>query len=192
MRVETRQRASRYISRNVAARPGGRQSHPPKLLQNVRQRFDRHPMQLHVLPHGDIRNAASVALSEVGERARLMTAQEAVGNSDANSDDRVRLAFAIVPADHAGAVALRVDAPGTKIRTQPFRWNRSVTLPRKPPDLIEMLPGILLPFQSLDALRFAFLDFAHLPPWNSAQKTKNPRSPELWQRGLRNFCLLCV
>jgi hypothetical protein len=74
MRVETRQRASRNVSRNVAARPGGRQSHRPQRLQNIRQRFDRHPMQLHVLPHRDIRHAASVALSEVGEGARLMTA----------------------------------------------------------------------------------------------------------------------
>src|SRR5258708_27908416 len=190
--MEPRQRASRNISRNVAARPGGCQSHPRQLLQNVRQRFNRHPMQLHILPHGDIRNAASVALSEVGERAGLMAAQEAVGNSNAHHKERRRFAFAILAADHANAVALRVDAPRTEIRTQPFRWNRSVTLPRKRPDLIEVLPGILLSFQSLDALRFAFLDFAHLPPWNSTPKAKNPRSPELWQRGLRNFCLLCV
>src|SRR5258707_2495614 len=119
-------------------------------------------MQLHVRPHRDVRNTARVALGEVGDGARLLTAQEAVGNSDAHHKERRRLAFAILAADHADAVALRVDAPRAKIRAEPFRRNRSVTLPRKRADLIEMLPGILLAFQPLHALRFGFLDFAHV------------------------------
>src|SRR6202158_235015 len=188
MRVKTRQRASRNIPRHVAARVGGRKPHAPKRLKNFRQRFDRHPMELHVLAHRNIRNAAGMALGEVGDGARLLTAQETVGNSDAHHKERRRFAFAILAADHAGAVALRVNAPRTKIRAQPFEWNRSVPLPRKRANLIEMLPGIFLAFQSLDALRFGFLHFAH----RDAPKTKNPRWPELWQRGFRNFRLLYV
>src|SRR5213075_2886618 len=80
VRVKTSHRAARNISRNVAAGASGRQSHAPKRLENIRERFDGHPMELHVLPHGDIRNAASMALGEISDGARLMTAQEAVGN----------------------------------------------------------------------------------------------------------------
>src|SRR5216683_665658 len=162
VRVKTRQGASRNVPRDVAACAGGCQPRAPKRLKHLRQGLDGHPVQLHVLPHRDVRNAARVALGEVGDGARLLTAQEAVGNSDAHHKERRRLAFAILAADHADAVALRVDAPRAKIRAEPFRRNRSVALPRKRADLIEMLPGILLAFQPLHALRFGFLDFAHI------------------------------
>src|SRR5260370_24158018 len=119
-------------------------------------------MQLHVLPHRDVRNTARVALGEVGDGAATAAEQEAVGNSDAHHKERRRLAFAILAADHADAVALRVDAPRAKIRAEPFRRNGSVTLPCERADLIEMLPGILLAFQPLHALRFGFLHFAHV------------------------------
>src|SRR6266403_3470419 len=120
-----------------------------------------------------------------------MTAQEAVGNSDSHHEERGRFAFAILAADHAGAVALRVNTPRTKIGAQPFRRNRSVPLPRKRPNLIKMFPGILLAFQPLDPLCFGFLNLAHAPaPKRSALKTKNPHWPDLWQRGFRNLRLL--
>src|SRR6267378_3609778 len=189
VRVKPGQRAAGNISYNVTAGAGGRQTHVPKRLQNFRQRFNRHPVKLEILPHGNVRDAARVTLGEVRDRARLMTAQEAVGNSDAHHKEWRRFAFAILAADHAGAVSLGVNAPRTEIRTQPFRRDRSVPLPRKRPDLVEMLPGILLALQPLDSLCFGFLDFAHVLPWKCSVKTKNPRSPDLWQRGLRNFCL---
>src|SRR5260370_17965781 len=113
---------------------------------------------------GNVRNAARVTLGEVGDGTRLLTAQKAVGNSDAHHEEVRRFAFAILSADHAGAVALRVNAPRTEVCAQPPRWNRSVPLPRKRANLVEMLPRILFAFQPLDALRFRFLDFAHVPP----------------------------
>src|SRR6266851_3320843 len=114
-------------------------------------------MQLHILSHRDVRYATRVWLGEVGDGARLLTAQEAVGDTDAHHKKRRGFAFAVLAADHAGAIALRVNTPRTKIRAQPFRRNGSMTQPRKRPDLIEMLPGILLAFEPLDALCFGFL-----------------------------------
>src|SRR5260221_12895299 len=131
-------------------------------------------MELHILPHGNIRDTASVALGEVGDGARLMTAQEAVGNSDAHHKEWRRFALAILAADHAGAVALRVNTPRTKICAQPLRRNRGVTLPRKGPNLIKMLPGILFAFEPLDALCFGFLDLAHVLPQEIGPKNKKP------------------
>jgi hypothetical protein len=37
-----------------------------------------------------------------------------------------------------------------------------------------MLPGVLLALESLDALRFRFLDFAHLLPRKVALQNKKP------------------
>src|SRR6267154_3983080 len=186
VRVKSGQRASGNIPYHVAARAGGRQPYPPQRLENIGQRFDVHPVKLEILPHRNICDAARVALGEVRDGACLMTAQEAVRDSDAHHEERRRFTFAILAADHTDAVALRVNPPRTEICAQPLRRDRSVPLPRKRPDFIEMLPGILLALKPLYALCFRFLDFAHVLPWKCAVKTKNPRSPDLWQRGLRN------
>src|SRR6267154_1478376 len=131
VRVKPGQRAAGNISYNVTAGAGGRQPHPPKRLQNFRQRFDGHPVKLKILPHGDVRDAARVTLGEVGDGARLMTAQEAVRDSDAHHKEWRSFTFAIPAADHAHAIALGVNAPRTEIRTKPFWRDRSVSLPRK-------------------------------------------------------------
>src|SRR5712672_172923 len=131
VRVKSGQRAPGNISYHVAARAGGRQPYPPKRLENIGQRFNGHPMKLKILPHGDVRDAARVALGEVRDGARLMTAQEAVGDSDADHKKRRGFTFAILTADHTDAVALRVNPPRTEICAQPLRRDRSVPLPRK-------------------------------------------------------------
>src|SRR5260370_37698912 len=95
VRVETRERASGNIARDITASACGRQSHPPQRLKNVRQRFDSHPMQLHVLPHRNVRHPARVALAKDGDEPRLLTTQEAVGNADAHHKERRPLAFAV-------------------------------------------------------------------------------------------------
>src|SRR5258705_2051719 len=129
--VKPGQRAAGNISYHVTAGASGRQSYPPKRLENIGQRFNGHPMKLKILPHGDVRDAARVALGEVRDGARLMTAQEAVRDSDAHHKEWRSFTFAIPAADHAHAIALGVNAPRTEIRTKPFWRDRSVSLPRK-------------------------------------------------------------
>src|SRR6267154_2751549 len=162
VRVKTRQGTAGNISRHVPASTGGRQPHAPQRLQYVGQRLNGHPMQLYVLPHGDVRDSTGVPLGEVGDGARLLTAQETVGNSDAHHKEWRRLPLAILAADHAGAVPLGVNAPGTKIGAQPFRRNRSMTLSRKLAYLVKVLPCILCTLEPLDPLRLGFLNFAHV------------------------------
>src|SRR5882762_7295309 len=111
VRIKPGQWAPGNISYHVAARASGRQPYPPKRLENIGQRFNGHPVKLKILPHGDVRDAARVALGEVRDRARLMTAEEAIGDSDADHKKRRGFTFAIFSADHAGAVALRVNPP---------------------------------------------------------------------------------
>ena len=77
------------------------------------------------------------------------------------------LAFTAFAPDHAGSVALRVDAPPAEVRAQPFRRDGVKPVARETANLIEAFPGILLPLQTLDSLRFRFLvSFSH--------KKKNP------------------
>ena len=55
-----------------------------------------------------------------------MREQQAVGNADAHHEVRSGLPFAARAADDSGAVALRVDAPGTEVGPEPLRRDGSV------------------------------------------------------------------
>src|SRR5262244_180953 len=46
------------VARDVSARTGRRQPNPLKAVNQIMNVFDRHPMQLDVLPCGDVRNAS--------------------------------------------------------------------------------------------------------------------------------------
>src|ERR1700690_2637431 len=128
-------------------------------------------MQLHVLPHSNIRHAAPVLLRDISDRAQLFAAQNSVGYPDAHHKIRRRFPFAVCAADHSQPVALRVNPPGTKIGAQPFRRNRSMPAPRKFADLVNALPRILGSLEPFDALCLGFLLLTH-KKWPI--KTKNP------------------
>src|SRR3984885_859942 len=140
-------------------------------VQNLRKRLDRHPMQLHILAHGNIRHAAPVPLRDIGDRAQLFAAQNPVGYPDAHHEIRRRLPFTIRAADHSLPVTLRVNSPGTKVGPQPFRRNRGMPMPRKFADLVNALPRILGSLEPFDALCPGFLLLTH-KKWPI--KTKNP------------------
>src|ERR1700688_3628967 len=113
-------------------------------------------MQLNVLANGDVRDAAAVFFREVRDGAHLLAAHQAVGNTDAHHKKRHGLAFAIFAANYADAVALGVNAPGTKIGAQPFGRNGIESGAGELLDLIEMVPGIFGTLEALDALGFGF------------------------------------
>ena len=168
-----------------------------KRLHQLRQRLDRDPVQLHVLPHGDVSHAACVTLGKIGNRASLRDGQKSVGDADPHHEVRHGLAFAVLAADDADAVALRVNAPRAEVGAHPLRRNRRKARTRELLDLVEMLPGVLLALQSLDALCFRFFDFRSslVSLWKNpcpklvAQKQKSPHCLTL-ARGLRNLLFL--
>src|SRR4029077_9490260 len=132
-------------------------------------------MQLKVLPYSNIRNASRVPLRNLRNRANLVAAQQPVRNSNAHHEVRRGLTFSAAPADDPRAVSLCVHTPGPEIRPHPFRRDRSIALARELTDLVEVLPGILLAFQTLHALRFGLFDFAHRSitcPKHLSQKQK--------------------
>ncbi len=196
--VEPRERAAGNVAGHVAAGSGSGEARFPESLQEVGQRLDGDPMQLNILAHGDVRDAAAVFFREARDGADLFAAQEAVGNANTHHEKRQGLAFAVFAAGHAEAVALGVNAPGTEIGAGPFRGDGIETVAGELLNLVEMVPGVLGALEALDALglgfhRFWFRDFSHGSFTRTASlknfrpKTKNPRSPGLWQRGLRNF-----
>ena len=154
--VESRKGAAGNGSSHIAAGSGSGQAHFPQTLQNIRQRFNAHPVQLNILAHGDVRNAPPVPCGEARDRAHLFTIQKPVGNANTHHKKRHGLAFAVLAACHAQSIALRIHAPRAKVRAQPFRWNGVKPIPRKLLNLVEMIPGVLGTFQALDALRLGF------------------------------------
>src|SRR6266852_5819522 len=82
-----------------------------------------------------------------------MRSQQAVGNANPHHEVGKRLALAAFSAEHAGAVTLRVDAPGAEVCAHPLGRNGLNAAAREAADFVEMLPRILLALQALDALR---------------------------------------
>src|SRR4029450_2905813 len=93
----------------------------------------------------------------VGDGSELRRFNDAVGNPDADHEVPDGLALAALAADRAGAVALGVDAPPAKVRSQPLGRARVPALEGEALDLGVRLPGIQLPLEPLDALRLRFL-----------------------------------
>ena len=123
--VETRHRAAGDIARDVAARAHGGHALKPERLEHVRQALERHPVELEILAHGDVGDAAAVPLGEVGDRPDLPRLEHAVGNADSHHQVPNRLALAALAPDRAHAVALRVDAPPAEVRAEPLGGHKS-------------------------------------------------------------------
>ena len=126
----------------------------PQGLQNLRKRFDGYPVELDILPHGQVGDPASMTLGQISDGSELGGIQNAVGNADAKHEAGQRLALAAFSANHAGAVSLGVNSPPAEVGAQPFGWDRSKTRSREAPDFVECLPRVFLPLEALDSLCF--------------------------------------
>ena len=69
--VESRDRATGDVARDVAARAHRGDVLEPERLEHLRQALERHPVQLKVLADRDVGDPASVPLGEVGDRPEL-------------------------------------------------------------------------------------------------------------------------
>ena len=125
VRVHAGDRAARNVARHIAAGARRVQADAPEFLEHFRKSLDRDPVQLNVLPHREIGDAAGVAAGEVGDGSQLVRSQQAVGNANSHHEERQRQSLAVLAANHSHAVALRVDAPPAEVGSNPLRRNRS-------------------------------------------------------------------
>src|SRR5208337_3055520 len=162
MGVDSGQWAAGDIASDVAAGASGAETDSVETIENFGDGFDADPMELNVLAHRDVRDTVAVFGREISDGAELVAGEEAVGNADANHEERGGLTFSAGAADHPQAVALGVDAPGAKVGAEPLVGNRGVALTGELANFIEMVPGVFFAFEAFDALGFGFLDFGHM------------------------------
>ena len=165
--VDARHGTASDVAGHIAARSHGIEADPPQGLEHARQRLDRHPVQLQVLPHRNVCRAPGIALGDIGERPQLTAIKLSVRNPDPHHEARQRLAFAPFSSDHSGAIPLGVDPPPAQIGSQPLGRNRGESLLRKPANLPQAFPRILFSLEPLCPLRLVL--------WNCVcHKVKNP------------------
>src|SRR5579864_1351299 len=150
-------RAAGDVARDVTARPFCEETDLFELINRFGNRFDRQPVELNVLADGKVGAAAGVPLRNSGNGAQLIGAKNAVGDANAEHEIVGGSAFAILAADRAHAIALRVDAPPAEINAGPFGQHGGTALAREFANFLERFPGILAALQTLDALRLRFL-----------------------------------
>src|SRR5438552_9505010 len=160
---QSRDGAAGDVADHVAACSGSRQSRLLQLINQIRNRLNRQPVQLHVLPHSDIRNAAAIVFCQASQYANLIATQNAVWNTNAHHKKLGGFSLSIFSAHYTHTVALRVNTPRTEIRTQPFLRNRRVSITSKRANFVQVVPGELFALQALNALCLGFFYLSHLP-----------------------------
>src|SRR5271156_1009006 len=163
VRVHSRERAAGDIARHIAA--GGERGEAAafEAADPFGQTPVGHPVKLNVLAPSEASNAAAIFFGEVRNGAKLVRVEQAVWDTDAHHEKRHSLSFTAGAADSSGTVALRIDAPPSKVCAEPFGRNRVVPLAGKAPYFREILPGIQRSFQPLDFLGFCFFGVHRLP-----------------------------
>src|SRR5260221_1786249 len=141
--VDTRHRAAGYVAHDVAARTGRRQSNSLQSLNQVRNILDGDPMELNVLPNGDVRYAAAIIFRNCRQFARLRRRHQSIRNPKAHHELLRRALFSTYSANDAEAIALRVYSPCAEIGAEPLRRNRAMSLARKFANFVEVFPGEL-------------------------------------------------
>src|SRR6185437_5010883 len=192
MPIQPGQRASGDVAHHIAARTLRRQPDLLQLLRHRRQRLNRQPVQLNILPRRHIANPARILRRNIRNPAQLPRRQQPIRQRNPLHEELRRIPLAALAARHTQAVTLRVDPPPPEVR-RPLRRNAAVPQPRKLPHLIPRLPRVLLPLQPLGLLglglfhwgrrhcRLQYTRLAHVKspenlPQNLPVKTKIPRS----------------
>src|SRR5262245_14819852 len=160
--IEAGDGAAGDVAGHVPARAHRRHALQPERAEDLGQRVEGDPVELEVLAHGDVGDAVTVPLREVGDGSELRGFDDAVRDPDADHEVPDRFAFAALAADRADAVALGVDAPPAEVRPEPLGRDRVPALAGEALDLGVGLPRIQLTLEPLDTLRLRFLHgFAH-------------------------------
>src|SRR5450631_682045 len=120
-------------------------------------------MQLDVLANSDVRQIAGVLFSDVSDHAKLVRAEQPVGDADAHHEVLGGFALATDSADSTHAIALGVDAPPLEVGGCPLGGDAGAPFPGKGAHFVESLPRVLFALQA-----FGFLCF-RLFYWNIAR-----------------------
>ena len=160
--IDASEGASSDVARDITAGASGGQANGVQTFENIGNGFDRNPMELNVLTDGNVGEAVAIFGGKISDGANLIAVEEAIGNANANHEERSGAAFAAGAAEDAQAITLGVNAPGTKIGGEPFSGNGGVTLAGEGANFVKMVPGIFFELEALDALGFAFFEFGHL------------------------------
>ncbi len=157
MGQQARQRATSDVAQYVAARALGTEADRGKRVHDLRQRLDGEPVQLDVLPGGDVGQIARVLLCQFADDAQLVRGEQAIGQADAHHEVLGRLAHAVLAAGDARAVALGVDAPPLEVELGPLRQHRGAALARKLAHFVPCLPWVLGELQAFGLLGLGLL-----------------------------------
>src|SRR5208282_1849530 len=135
------------------------------------------------LAYGEVGDSVSVLAGQVGDGEKLAGGHDAVGNADPHHEALQGAAHATLAPGDAGAVALRINAPPAKIRSDPFRRDGIESFAGEAANLVKALPRVLGPLQALDSLRCSFLcrHFWDCRCHIESGKIKNP--PPDWSGG---------
>src|SRR5579863_7454590 len=145
-------RASGDVTCYISTRARGVQANLPQTFQHLRQRFDRHPMQLDILADGQIRDSVGRTMCQICDCTQLPGVEDSIWNSNADHEPLECAAFAAFSTGDSGAVSLCVNAPPAKVCPDPFGRNRIEAIASEAPDLLQPFPGILRALQTLDSL----------------------------------------
>src|SRR6202035_4168822 len=118
--------ASGDVASNVAAGCQRRKAAALEPVENIRQRLDGDPVELNILAYGQVGNTETVFIREVRNRPELVRVKQTIRDANPHHEKRHGFPFTTVAATHAGAVALRIDAPPAEIRAKPFWRDRGV------------------------------------------------------------------
>ena len=160
-RIDAGERAAGNVAGDIAASAGGAEANGAEPVKNFRNGFDADPVKLNVLADGDIGDAVAVFGRERSNRTDLFRGEETIGNTDADHEVRDSFAFTTRATDDALTVSLSVDTPRAEIRGEPFVRDGFVAEASKFADLVEVLPGIFVVLEALDALSLSFFAFGH-------------------------------
>src|SRR5258708_20197232 len=144
MRIDSGDGASGNVAGDVAAGSDRAQTALLQGLEHFRQSLDGDPMQLNVLPDGEVCHAPAILLRQLRNGSQLARVEQAIRDSYSEHEIGQRLALAALAGNYACAVSLGVESPPAKIRAQPFSRTLPVSLVGTAPHSPEVLTTHLL------------------------------------------------
>ncbi len=173
--VEPGEWAAGNVADYIAASAGGAQADGLEAFEHFGEGFDFEPVELDVLANGEVGDAIAMFIGKSGDGAELRAGEQAVGNADAEHEERNGAAFATGAAGDASAIALGVDAPGAEVGGKPFKRDGIETEAGEIADFVEMVPSVFGALKALDTLGFGFVCDGHFlcsGPIGKSAKTK--------------------
>src|SRR5262249_26033284 len=154
VRVKAGQGTSGDVARHVATGCYGGQSGFEQGIEHLGQILDRDPMELDVLAHRNVGNAAGKVFRKSRYSAQLAGIDEPAGEPDTQHKVRRAFTLAAASADRASAIPLGINAPPAQVSLQPLVGYRGMSAQGEAADLLKALPWVLLSLEPFGPLGF--------------------------------------